>query len=230
MPKSRELTAESRIMIFNRRQAGETLISIAKDYGMSPEGVRNICNRLKKRGDAENLPRTGRPRKTTIREDRPILKEVKKNPKITAKELKENLQLGLSLTRIRSRIHENGLTGRVCRAKPLLSAKHIKARKEFARQYKDQPMEFWYSVIFSDESKFEMFNTSRREYCRRKINQEFNLVNLKPTVKHGGGSVFVWGCFSYHGIGNLVFIDSHLTGEKYVDILDNNLSPSARKL
>ena len=74
-----------------------------------------------------------------------------------------------------------------------------------------------------------MFNTSRQDYCWRKINQEFNMVNLKPTVKHGGGSVFVWGCFSYHGIGNLVFIDSHLTGEKYVNILDNNLLPSARK-
>jgi hypothetical protein len=53
------------------------------------------------------------------------------------------------------------------------------------------------------------------------------LKNLMPTVKFGGGSVIVWGCFSYYGMGKLVFIDGTMDAVKYVDILSNNLAPSA---
>ena len=77
MPKVRELSAESRCQIFNRRTSGETLTSIARDFGISPEGVRNICKRLERRENAENLPRCGRPRSTSAKEDRQILREVK---------------------------------------------------------------------------------------------------------------------------------------------------------
>ena len=77
--------------------------------------------------------------------------------------------------------------------------------------------------------KDELFSASRREYCLRKINEEFQLVNNKPTIKHGGGSVTVWGCFSYHCTGNLVFINDIFTGDKYVNILENNLFISATK-
>ena len=43
------------------------------------------------------------------------------------------------------------------------------------------------------------------------------------TIKHGGGSVLVWGCMSAASIGDLVFIDG---------IMDQNtyLNHSARKL
>ena len=37
----------------------------------------------------------------------------------------------------------------------------------------------------------------------------------------------VWGCFSYHGVGKLVFIDGKMDAAKYVDILSNNLEESA---
>jgi len=40
----------------------------------------------------------------------------------------------------------------------------------------------------------------------------------------------VWGCFSYHGLGNLVFIDEKLTGARYVELLKSNLFTSASKL
>lgn len=102
-------------------------------------------------------------------------------------------------------------------------------RKEFAKQYKIQPSDFWHKVIFSDESKFELMNNRRRQYVWRKKGDGYKIENLKPTIKHGGGSILVWGCFSYKGIGNLVFIDDKLTGIKYVDILKQNLLQSAIK-
>lgn len=53
---------------------------------------------------------------------------------------------------------------------------------------------------------------------------------IKATIKHGGGNVLVWGCFSYNGVGNLVQIEEKLTGAGYVNILRNNLMPSVNRL
>lgn len=40
----------------------------------------------------------------------------------------------------------------------------------------------------------------------------------------------VWACFSYYGIGRLVFIDGTMDAVKYVSILANNLPQSASEM
>ncbi len=53
---------------------------------------------------------------------------------------------------------------------------------------------------------------------------------IKPTVKHGGGNIQVWGCFAYSGVGHLHRIDSTLTKEKYHSILQRHATPSGLHL
>lgn len=48
-----------------------------------------------------------------------------------------------------------------------------------------------------------------------------------PTVKHGGGSVMVWGCVSSKGVGNLDFVQGTMNKDQYLQILKKNLRPSA---
>ncbi|GBN50637.1 Transposable element Tcb1 transposase [Araneus ventricosus] len=54
--------------------------------------------------------------------------------------------------------------------------------------------------------------------------------NLRPTVKHGGGSVMAWGCMASTGVGNLVFIDGIMNHMVFLDILQNNLKENAKNL
>ncbi len=51
-----------------------------------------------------------------------------------------------------------------------------------------------------------------------------------PTVKHGGGSVMVWGCMSAARTGELQFIEGTMNANMYCDILKQSMIPSLRRL
>ncbi len=53
---------------------------------------------------------------------------------------------------------------------------------------------------------------------------------MVPTVKHGGGSVLMWGCMSAAGVGELHFIDGIMNSQIYCSILKEKMLPSLRAL
>ena len=89
--------------------------------------------------------------------------------------------------------------------------------------------EKWKKVIFSDESTFEIFSTKKHQHIYRRNGETLKECNLLPTFKYGGGKIMVWGCVSYQGIGNLVFIEGNLNSSKNTNLLANNLHISAKK-
>jgi hypothetical protein len=54
--------------------------------------------------------------------------------------------------------------------------------------------------------------------------------NLIPTVKSGGGSLMVWGCFAASGPGQLAIINGKMYSQVYQDILQENGRLSVRQL
>ncbi|GBO41581.1 Transposable element Tcb2 transposase [Araneus ventricosus] len=94
----------------------------------------------------------------------------------------------------------------------------------------EKPKEFWESVIFVDESKFNVFGSNGKQKVRRRFYTELKLRNLRATVKHGVGSHFVWGCMSSFGTGNLELIDSKVNKYGYLDILKRNIRQNAQKM
>ena len=50
-------------------------------------------------------------------------------------------------------------------------------------------------LLWSNETKKELFGHNDQKYVWRREGEAFNPKNTKPTIKHGGVSIMVWGCF-----------------------------------
>ena len=81
----------------------------------------------------------------------------------------------------------------------------------------------WWAVRYSDEFKFNLFGSDQQEWCCRRPGDEFRDSNTQKTVKHGGGSVMVWGCITPYSVSHLQHIDGIMDAGKYIRILNNNL-------
>ncbi|GFV00252.1 transposable element Tcb1 transposase [Trichonephila clavipes] len=91
-------------------------------------------------------------------------------------------------------------------------------------------MDFWKKVIFSHESKFEIYTPPSIRKIWRKNKTALGPKNVLPTLKRGGGNVMVWGCVAHSGASNLAFIDNKMNALAYIDVLRHNLLDSAMKL
>lgn len=71
-------------------------------------------------------------------------------------------------------------------------------------------------------------------YVWRQPNSEMNIKKLRPTIRHGNGSVMLRGngrrCMTTSGTGNLVFVDGILDKYKYLGILKKSLKDRITKL
>lgn len=223
-----------RKLIVDMRNEGKSLSEIAGVIKRPRSSVQYVLQNFKKTNSLETAPGRGRKAKLTDRHHRIILREIKQKPKLSAPKLADSLfqndNIIVSPQTIRNVLHDKGYRGCVARKKPFISAKNKKKRLEYAQKYVVKPEEFWQNVIFTDESKFNIFGSDGQVRVWRKPNTELDPQNLRPTVKHGGGHVMVWGAFSASGPGNLTFIESTMDRFIYLDILKTHLKASAVKL
>jgi len=54
---------------------------------------------------------------------------------------------------------------------------------------------------------FTLFQNDGKVHVWHLPKEKYDVNCLVPIVKHGGGGVMMWGCFSWQGMGPLVRID-----------------------
>ncbi|KAK3526822.1 hypothetical protein QTP70_034612 [Hemibagrus guttatus] len=233
MAKTKELSKDTRNKIVDLHQAGKTESAIGKQLGVKKSTVGAIIRKWKTYKTTDNLPRSGAPRKISPRGVKMITRTVSKNPRTTRGDLVNDLQRAgtkVAKATISNTLRRQGLKSCSARSVPLLKPVHVRARLKFAREHLDDPEEDWENVIWSDETKIELFG--KNSTCRvwRRKNAELHPKNTIPTVKHGGGNIMLWGCFSAKGPGRLIRVKERMNGAMYREILSKNLLPSARAL
>ncbi|KAK1786617.1 hypothetical protein P4O66_003058 [Electrophorus voltai] len=224
--KSKELSVDLRDKIVSRHRSGEGYRKTSAALKVPLSTVASIIRKWKKFGSNRTLPRAGRPAILSGQGRRALVREVTKNPRVTLTELQRvSVARGepSRRTTISAALHQSGLYGRVGRRKPLLSKRHKTACLEFAKRHLKDSQTMRNKILWSDETKIEHFGLNAKRHVWRKPGTAHHLANTIATVKHGGGSIMLWGCFSAAGTGILVRVEGKTNAAMYRDILEENL-------
>jgi transposase len=120
---------------------------------------------------------------------------------------------------VSNELHNAGLRAKTKKKKPMISAKNRKERLAFAKSHKDWTLDDWKRVIFSDETKINRFGSDGRVWSWCRDGDPLRPRDVKQTVKHGGGSLMVWGCITSEGVGYLTEIEGIMDQHLYKEIL-----------
>lgn len=108
-------------------ELGLSYRGIAKILMISRCAIANTLKKYQKAGSVADLPQSGRPRKTTLWQDRRIVRMSLKNRKNTAVDLRREINSELSKpdekiseSTVRNRLKEANLNGQVAHKKPYL--------------------------------------------------------------------------------------------------------------
>ncbi len=93
---------------------------------------------------------------------------------------------------------------------------HKKARKQFAEDKQTKDMDYWNHVLWSDETKINLFGSDGVKHVWRQPGEEYKDKCVLPTVRYGDGSVMVWGCMSAASTGELQFIEGTMNANMYL--------------
>lgn len=218
----------------NRGNEPITYAQLGQRFNLKKTTVYQMVRRYQETGNIADKPGRGRKPALTVRETKDIVREATKNPFTTSSKLKEIVQerygKDVSSRTVRKYLNKEGIHGRTARKKPLISKVNQRKRLNFARKHINEPPEYWKRVLWTDESKINLFGSDCGTNVWRKKNEALKFQNTIPTVKHGGGNIMVWGSMASNGVGNLEFIDVKMNAEVYVDILNRNMKSSAQKL
>lgn len=114
----------------------------------------------------------------------------------------------------------------VKKKKPKLTQKHRKERLDYAIAHQHWTVEDWKKVVWSDETKINHVGSDGRKWAWKKAGEGLSDRLVEDTLKFGGGSVMMWGCMMWDGVGYACKVDGTMNGELYVSILEDELKNS----
>ncbi len=214
MAKTKELCKDVRDKIVDLHKAGMGYKTIAKQLGEKVTTVGAIIHKWKKHKITVNLPRTEAPCKISSRGVSMIMRTVRNQPRTTREDLVNDLKAaGTIVTKktIGNTLRREWLKSCSARKFPLLKKAHVQARLKFANDSEEN----WVKVLWSDETKIQLLGINWTRHVWRRKNAAYDPKNTIPTVKHGGGNIMLWGCFSAKGTGQLHRIKGMMDGAMY---------------
>lgn len=215
------LSEADRNRIIGMLQAGLSKREVARRMNCTRATIYRTWARFQQLGNVRDLPRSGRPKVTTRNQDRYIrlthARDRFKPATETARQTVGTHNRHISDRTVRRRLSDGGMKLRRPYVGPVLTRRHRRNCETWALNHRGWARQQWASVLFSDESKFNVsFADGRRRVYRRR-GERYSQCCVLEADRWGGGNVTVWGGISSAGKTLLHVIRGRVNAVNYRD-------------
>ncbi len=141
----------------------------------------------------------------------------------------EYFQKPLSVNTIRRAICRCQLKLYHAKSKPYVNMVQKRRRVLWAKAHLKLTVSKWKSILWSDESKFDILvGNHRRRVLRAK--EEGDLPACHQHSVQKPASLMVWGCISAYGMDSLHVLEGTMNAERYIKVLKQHMLPSRWRL
>uniref|UniRef100_A0A9J7YZN5 Tc1-like transposase DDE domain-containing protein n=1 Tax=Cyprinus carpio carpio TaxID=630221 RepID=A0A9J7YZN5_CYPCA len=214
-------------------QKGVSQRKIAKSLKLSSSTVHNIIQRFRESGTIS--VRKGQGRKTILdaRDLQALRQHCITYRNATVMEIttwaQEYFQKTLSVNTIHRAIHRCRLKLYRSKKKPYLNMIQKHRCFLWAKVHLKWTVAKWKTVLWSDESKFEvLFGKLGRHVILTKEDKDNPSCYQRSVQKPA--SLMVWGCMTACGMGSLHIWKGTINAERYIQVLEQHMLPSRRRL
>lgn len=214
------LSVQERWQAVGMLSTGMSSRNVARRFNCAQSTIVRLYQRFRLTRTTDDLPRAGRPPVTTPRQDRHIRVTHLRNRFQTAVNTARHTQGprgAVSASTIRRRLRSTGLVNRRPLIGHVITRRHMTNRLAWARQNVRRPRAEWRSTMFTDESRFNMSMADRRIRVWRRRGERYAPGCIIQHNRYGGGSVHVWGGFSYRHRTPLHVFRANVTADVYVN-------------
>ena len=207
--------------------------TIARNLGISSSTVHNIIKRFRESGEITACKRQGWKPTLNARDLWSLRRHCIKNRHQCVKDIttwaQEHFRKPLSVNTVRRYIRKCNLKLYYAKQKPFINNTQKRRRLLWARAHLRWTDAKWKSVLWSDESTFQIvFGKCGRRVLRTKEEKDHPDCYGRKVQKPA--SVMVWGCVSASGMGNLHICEGTINAERYIQVLEQHMLPSKQRL
>ncbi|CAK9806463.1 Transposable element Tc1 transposase [Anthophora plagiata] len=217
MVKTRELSPATKKCIEVLYKEGLNMTQIAQRLNCHRSTDSHNVAKLSMFRKMDNLPRPGRLRISTPRDDKILDCLSRKSRFATSRDLSQEWKAArgvvAGLCVVLKRLCKIGIVAHKAKKKPLLTQKMKKARLSWAKKYRSWTKEQWQRVMFTDESRFSLSN-DHPQFVRCASNERYLPECLLRSKKYTS-TVMFWGAITYKGVGRLYFVENTMNADQY---------------
>ena len=207
--------------------------TIARNLGISSSTVHYIIKRFRESGEITACKRQGRKPTLNARDLRSLRRHCIKNRHQCVKDIttwaQEHFRKPLSVNTVCRYIRKCNLKLYYAKQKPFINNTQKRRQLLWARAHLRWTDAKWKSVLWSDESTFQIvFGKCGRRVLRTKEEKDHPDCYGRKVQKPA--SVMVWGCVSASGMGNLHICEGTINAERYIQVLEQHMLPSKQRL
>ena len=175
--------------------AGMRNREVASHFKVSESIISRLSTKFRQTGSVKDLPRTGRPRKTTRREGNYIVTSSRRDIFLSGAKIaglvRNATGTRISAKTVRRRLRCARLRSRRPYVGVPLTVGHKLARLNWATAHCRWTIRQWNEVAFTDESRFNLkFSDGRVRVWRRRV-ERMDPANVVERDRYRGGSIMI---------------------------------------